>query len=157
MVDATTAAAWWAATVSTFVLLWDAYKWRFAGVRLRIRASQGMKVIHPPPGEPADKTYIAITVSNYGDRPTTITHLYGVQYSNLYERLFQKPREAILVPSPAFSERLPFVLEPGRDWLGGVHEDEELKTIIAKGHLYFEVLHSSGKRPLRVRINAKAT
>jgi HJR/Mrr/RecB family endonuclease len=65
--------AWWGAVLATIVFLWDIYKWRTAGRKLRVSVQSGMKSINMPQFE--GKTLIHVNVSNYGDRPTTITNL----------------------------------------------------------------------------------
>lgn len=81
----TAAVAWYAATISTIVFLWDIYKWWNAGAKLRVEVRPGMQSIGMP--EYDGKTLIVINVSNYGDRPTTITGVGLMQYAGWIRRL----------------------------------------------------------------------
>jgi len=67
----TSIVAWWGAILSTGVFAWDIYKYRSAGPKLRFTAQTGMETVNAPFYE--GKTLIVANVTNYGDRPTTIT------------------------------------------------------------------------------------
>src|SRR6266436_6542276 len=78
-------AAWWGAILATVVFVWDIIKWRLAGPRLRLTIRSGMKTANVPEYE--GKTLLLAQVVNYGDRPTTITHLAFSYYRNAWNRL----------------------------------------------------------------------
>jgi hypothetical protein len=63
--------AWWGAILSTIVFLWDIYKYRRAGPKLRVGVRAGMLMVPS-----TDKrTFILTEVVNVGDRPTTLANL----------------------------------------------------------------------------------
>jgi len=76
----TSIVAWWGAILSTIVFLWDIYKHRTAGPKLRFTVQTGMGTIHMPMYD--GKTVMIANVTNYGDRPTTISGLSYVYYEN---------------------------------------------------------------------------
>jgi hypothetical protein len=69
--------AWWGAILATIVFAWDIIKWRLAGPKLRLSVNSGMQSINI--SEYEGKTLISATVVNYGDRPTTVTHMAFVR------------------------------------------------------------------------------
>lgn len=69
--ETTKLVAWWGAVLSTVVFLWDVYKFRRAGPKLRFR-TRGEVVLIPSDDK---RTFVSSEVVNYGDRPTTITNL----------------------------------------------------------------------------------
>ena len=62
--------AWWGAIVATSVLIWDIYKWRTSGPRIKFIVQPNSLVV----GDPArkGKRFISVKATNVGDRPTTI-------------------------------------------------------------------------------------
>src|SRR5438132_12326882 len=69
MNSVTTLLAWWGAIIATTVLVWDVYKWRKTRqVQLSVRANGNLQDAHSQ--DP--RRYISITVTNNGDRPTTL-------------------------------------------------------------------------------------
>jgi hypothetical protein len=149
---ATDVAAWWGAIVATLILLWDVYKWKRTGRPIiNVTASPNMKTL----GDEANlhgKKLIVVEVTNTGDRKTTLTHLVGVQYRSVFRRFLRKQEYAFFVPNNTLSERLPYVLEPGQRWLGGILQNEELEQGGRDGYLYCGVNHSSRKKPVLQRV-----
>src|SRR6266850_3902506 len=90
--------AWWGAVLSTIVLLWDIYKWRTAGPKLRVVAQSGLEGINMP--ELDGKILFSIDVTNYGDRPTTITSVCLMHYSSLLSRVRKRADRTFLLPIP---------------------------------------------------------
>jgi len=76
----TSIVAWWGAILSTIVFLWDMYKHNTAGPKLRFTVQTGMETLNMPRFE--GRTVILTNVTNYGDRPTTITNLGYLYYLN---------------------------------------------------------------------------
>jgi len=69
MTKTTEIVAWWGAALSTIMLLWDIYKWRTAGPKIRMSVTANMISINNP--ETDGKTLIRIDVTNYGDSDLT--------------------------------------------------------------------------------------
>jgi 5-enolpyruvylshikimate-3-phosphate synthase len=73
-IDWTLVIAIYAALVATTAVLWDIYKWKTAGSNLDAHVATNMKVTGGP-SRYGDDTLMILTISNRGDRATTITHL----------------------------------------------------------------------------------
>ena len=147
--NATELAAWWGAVIATLVLAWDAYKWKRTGPIVNGSASPNMERV--PHGH-EDEKFVVVTVTNTGDRKTTITHLIGFHYASVYNRLRKKQDTSFFVATPALSTPLPHVLESGERWFGGIEQNEELEQMSQNGYLYCGVYHSGAKRPVVQRV-----
>ena len=152
---ATDLAAWWGAIVASLILIWDIYKWKRSGPIVRVSASPNMRTYGNISDSQKDKTYVVVEVTNTGDRKTTITHLIGFHYKSFFQKILKKRNKAFVVAIPALSEPLPYVLEPGERWLGGIDQNNKLEEISQNGFLYCGVYHSSGKRPVLERVIIK--
>ena len=147
--------AWWGAILSSVVFLWDVYKYRSAGPKLRFSVQTGMQSINMPEYE--GRTLILAKVANRGDRPTTITNL-GYLY-------FQKRRllgkniadKAAIVPNPSRAQPLPFELKPGAEWMGFAIQDAEIEKWATGGTLYMMLYHSHDEKGLRHRVVIRQT
>jgi hypothetical protein len=142
--------AWWGATLSTIVFLWDIYKHRTAGPKLRFSLQTGMESINSPRYE--GKKLMLANVTNYGDRPTTITNLGYLYFKR--RRFFRKPiaDKAAIVPNPSPGQPLPFELKPGAVWMGVAIEDGNIREWATTGFLYMMLYHSHNDKPLRRRV-----
>jgi len=150
--DATIVAAWWGAVVATVLMLWEFHKWRYSGVRLRLELRKNMVPTDLLLKAVSNTKYAILTVSNYGDRSTTITHFYGMHYPSRWKALRKKEPLALIVARPAFSKPLPVLLEPGKQWSGGIEHNDELNTLITKGPVFLEIVHSGSTRPKTLRV-----
>jgi hypothetical protein len=148
--NSTTIVAWWGAILSTIVFLWDIYKHRTAGPRLRFTARPAMKSFNVPMYE--GKTLIIANVTNYGDRPTTITNLGYLYFKG--RRFLRKriPDEAAIVPNPSTTQPLPFELKPGVVWMGVAVQDLQVEEWATTGILDMMLYHSHDQKPLRRRV-----
>jgi hypothetical protein len=151
-------AAWWGAFVATLVLFWDIFKWNRTGAVVEITVSPNMKTFGDfgslaVPEE--DATYVLVVASNTGDRKTTLTHLIGIRYKTWYHRLVRKAEESFLVAQPALAEPFPSVLEPGENWQGAIHQNQEFEEMSRNGKLYVGVHHSTKKAPIMKRVTVK--
>ncbi len=154
--SATEIAAWWGAAIATLVLVWDIFKWQRSGPIVVVSANPNMVVLGGSlPGTRQDKKYIAINVTNNGDRPTTITHCVTYYYANIFKRLLNKSSEQFVI-HPLGTQPIPHVLEPGGQWLGAGEQTEEFVTLSRKGHLCFGVHFSSRKRAVLQRVVIEA-
>ena len=143
---ATDIVAWWGAIIATTVLVWDIYKWRTSGARIRLLVQSGMKLFGDPDME--DDTFITFKVTNIGDRPTTITAVGFRHYETLFSRLRKKVNKACIITNPEFNhQRLPYVLEVGEEWMGGTKQTDEFVDMAINGYLIVEVCDSVHEKP----------
>ena len=147
--------AWWGAIVASLLLFWDVYKWMVEGPRLTIRLSPNMKVLGDPSCE--GKTWVSVTVSNIGTRPTTIKNVGMEYYSNWISRLRSRAEKAAVFPNPSDGFPLPRVLNPGEEWLGLIPQARldkgvDLEKMSRTGHLMILLSQSHTKRAIRKRL-----
>ncbi len=148
--DSTKLVAWWGAILSTVVFLWDIYKHRTAGPRLRFTVQTGMETLNMPMYE--GKTVILANVTNLGDRPTTITNLGYLYYEKRKFFRKKKPDKAFVVPSPSSAQQLPFELKPGVLWSGIAIQDSQIEKWATTGILDMILYHSHANKPMRQRV-----
>ncbi len=151
--DTTKIIAIYAAVLSSIVFLWDIFKWRSAGPKLLFIVLSGMKNANSLRLQ--DKTVITATVSNTGDRPTTITTMGFIHYSSWWSYIRKKPDRAMVVVHPNEYDRLPVVLKLGEIWRGFNEQDSEMVEMAAKGRLYcyISLSHTVELVKRRVRIS----
>jgi hypothetical protein len=145
--------AWWGAVLSTIVFLWDIYKYRKAGPRLRFCVRGGVALV------PSDdkRTFVSSEATNYGDRPTTITNLCVAYFKKPLSlaRLRNRATINMVVKNPVGGPPLPFKLEPGGNWLGLAEQTPKLEEMGREGLLYFDLYHSHRTGPVRQRVRFK--
>ena len=126
----------YAAAVSTFVLGWDAYKWLASGPKIDISASTGMKMLGGPMPDP--KTYVSITASNVGDRPTTITNLGGMYFDSWWRAYVvrRKSTKAFIITQPSQAQRIPYRFEVGDQWIGLADQTDDIVQMAKDGYLF---------------------
>lgn len=150
-IDLTTALAVWGAVVSTGVLVWDVYKWRTAGPRLRLYARGGMKQMGSV--YEGDKIYITAKITNFGDRPTTITLMYFEYYTSRWAMWRRKQHgPSYLIPEPSVAQPMPFKLKPGNEWIGMADQTADAETMARDGYFICCIAHSHTPKPLRMRV-----
>lgn len=153
LLNPTKIVAWWGAILSTIVFLWDIYKHKTAGPKLRFTVQANMETVNMPMYD--GKTLIIATVTNHGDRPTTITNI-GYQY---YEgrRFLRKrvPDRGAVIPAPSVVHPLPFELRPGAVWTGIAIQDPEIEKWATNGILDMFLSHSHTDKALRQRVVIK--
>lgn len=145
-----TIVAWWGAILSTIVLAWDIYKWRTSGPKLRVAVQTGMQTFNMP--EYDGKTLILVYVTNYGDRPTTITNLGLKFYPSAWAKIRNKATKAFVFPRPNTAQPLPFELKQGNLWCGIGEQTPEVLAMAKSGHLICELYHSHVNKPVRRRV-----
>ncbi|MFW1369052.1 hypothetical protein ACEWAA_22475 [Vibrio parahaemolyticus] len=91
-------AAWWGAIVASIVLIWDVYKWKTDGPKLNVLLAPNMKTFGDP--ERDDMTWVSITVTNVGSRPTTLKKCRYVVLQRSYELLAKKGSTRCHLPKP---------------------------------------------------------
>jgi len=100
-----------------------------------------------------NKKYIKVEIVNIGDRKTTITHLVMFHYKSLFRKIREKKDKSFFVATPAlFPPPLPYVIEPGERWLGGIEQTSKLEEMSRNGYLYCGIYHSCGKKPILQRV-----
>src|ERR1035438_6599831 len=134
MADKANIVAWWGAILSSIVFLWDIYKWRTAGPKLRLRVQTGMEMLNAP--EYAGKTLLLMEVVNYGERSTTITSAVLVSYTSFLSRLRKRHDRVFVIPFPNSEQPLPFELKPGSIWRGMGVQDRSLEAAARSGYFY---------------------
>jgi hypothetical protein len=142
--------AWWGAIVATIVLVWDVYKWKTAGPRLRFVVHTGMIVIGDPMRE--GKKYFSAKATNVGDRPTTITNLALQFYKTYFDMIRHKPSQSMIVNNPSTEQPLPYVLNPGAIWQGLGLQNAEIEEMAKKGYLVCGLCHSHSEKEIDRRL-----
>lgn len=66
----------YAATISTFVLGWDAFKWLDSGPKILLAANPGVKLIGA--GQVDPNTYVSVNAVNLGDIEQKLLDKSGV-------------------------------------------------------------------------------
>lgn len=145
--------ALWGAILSTVVLVWDIAKWRMAGPKLRLTVSTGMKAFNMPEYE--GKMLVLASVVNYGDRPTTLTHMILLRYITTWRRVRgKKTAGAIWIPNPG-QQPLPYELKPGTTWTGIAVQTEEVSAMLDNEGLVCTIYHSHRTRPIKKLVKKK--
>lgn len=153
--SSTDIAAWWGAIVASLLLFWDVYKWMVEGPRLTMRLLPNMEVLGDP--SRGGKTWVSVTVSNVGNRPTTIKSVGMEYYTNWCNRFRNRAEKAAVFPNPSDGFPLPRVLNPGEEWLGLIPQERldkgvDLEEMSRTGHLMILLSQSHKQRAMRKRL-----
>src|SRR5919205_1749000 len=91
--------AWIGALTGTAALLWDFYKWKASGPKLKVTVVPDMSIYTRgrPQGE---DTYLLIKVANTGTSKTTITTLGLIYYESRAKKILKKSSMRAIVPDP---------------------------------------------------------
>ncbi|SDQ64134.1 hypothetical protein SAMN05428982_1929 [Pseudoxanthomonas sp. CF385] len=150
----------YAALVSTGALALEVRRWFESGVRLRLSQMSPALVVGDPL-VPKDARYLAVFVSNYGDRATTIENLGLLEFKGAFwwwKRLRNKPTKSGITPNPALPGRqpvLPALLEPGQRWQGHIDWIAVKQWLDeCDGKLWVAVWYSSRTRPVMMRVRS---
>jgi hypothetical protein len=130
----------WGGFVATIVLVWDIAKWVMSGPRIHFRVQGGMQTINYPGLD--GKSLISAHASNYGDRPVTITNLGLIHYKSLFHKALRKPDMTAVIGSPSDSQPLPYLLNPGVEWMGLADQTPDVYEMAIHGRLYMILYHS---------------
>jgi len=144
-------AAWWGAFIATLLLFWDIYKWKRSGPIINVSASPDMEPHGNIPDRLKNKTLVFVQVVNSGDMKTTLTHLVIFHYSSFFKKLIKKKNMQGIVVSALYNP-LPYILEPGELWQGGILQNKELEEMSRNGYLYCGIIYASRKKPILQRI-----
>lgn len=147
-------AAIYAAVVSTGALFLEVRRWFESGPRLKVT------IMCPAVqfgGREKDKNeYLAVTVSNRGDVPTSVTHFTLHEYPSFLSRLRRRATWNAIVPSQGNPQaELPHHLEPGRYWIGMAKYEGKLKELAEKGTLYVGIFAVHYGNAVLVKVNVK--
>lgn len=150
---ATDIAAWWGAVIATLVFLFEIFKWSKSGLALEVSAAPNMETYGALQLVAGEGPFVVVEVRNVGHRKTTITHLVGLHHRWWIKKLLGlKPDLSFAVPIPAVSQQLPFVIEPGERWIGGIDQNNELEQRSRDGYLLCGIYHSLSKKPVLARV-----
>ena len=149
-------AAWVGAVSGLSAILWDFYKWKTSGPKLRVSANPGMKMLSRNPPAKDDRDYLTIFVRNTGTTKTTITTISLVTYESWWARRRLKPSEGGIVPEP-LGKNIPYKLDVGEEWVGSIEQNKYVEDMLRTGKMWGEIYHSWSKRPAQVRIIPKDT
>ncbi len=142
--------AWWGAVVATVVLLWDIYKWKTSGPKIKFVVTSGMLVVGDPARE--GQSFISAEATNIGDRPTTITNLVFQYYKSYFAMLRHKPQTSMIVKGPSESQPLPYILQPGSVWRGLCIQTDEIVSFSKTGYLVCGLCHSHSDKEIDRRV-----
>ena len=150
--DTTVIVAWWGAVTATFVLLWDVYKWKTSGPKIRFYAKPNMKTVNMPSHE--GKTWIGATAENIGTGATTITNLCFQYYKNFFKKVIKKSDSSFVVgrAEATPSQSIPYILNPGTIWQGLSLQTDEFEKMSREGYLICELYYSQSRKPKECRI-----
>ena len=149
--ELTEIAAWWGAFIATLLLFWDIYKWKRSGPIINVSASPNMELVSTNPDRLKDKILIFVQVVNLGNMKTTLTHLVIFHYSSFFKKLIKKKNMQGIVVSALYTP-LPYVLEPGELWQGGILQDKKLEEMSRNGYLYCGIIYAGKKKPILQRL-----
>src|SRR6476646_1831471 len=114
----------YAAIVGTGALLLNFRSWLDSRVKLHLSLMADAKILSPIEGE--DQTnLLALTVTNRGGTPTTITHMFVLEYPTLWRRYRNRPATSFFIPNPTPPRtpyQLPYELGPAKLWTGIAHK-----------------------------------
>jgi len=142
--------AWWGAVLATLVFLWDIYKWRTAGPRIRMTVQANMRILGDP--ELEGKPLILVSATNIGDRPTTLESLTFTWYANWWQRIKSKSTNHWYIKNPGLCHSFPCKLELGERWDGRANWTEEYADLAKSGHLMCHLHYASSKWPVAKRV-----
>ena len=142
--------AWWGAIIATVVLVWNIYKWKTSGPKIRFVIRPGMIVVGDQTRE--GQSFISAEATNIGNRPTTITNLVFQHYKSYFAMLRHKPQTSMIVTEPSASQPLPYVLQPGSVWRGLCPQTDEIGNLAKAGYLVCGLCHSHSDKEIDRRV-----
>jgi hypothetical protein len=150
--SATDWAAVYAAIVATAALALEIRRWFESGPRLRLSIISQARLYG---GIVVDENdYLSVSVSNSGDRPTTVTNLCYHEIPNWWAARRNRWTRAA-VDTSATGSGVPFVLHTGTEWKALVKYDAAMMDWAKSGRLFVAVYFSHSGRPLLKKIEIK--
>lgn len=121
-----------------------------AGPKLRFAVRHGVIVV----GSPDKRTFVQTTVTNHGDRPTTLTNIviYYFERPWSWAWLRNHPTRMGVLNNPNPTRPFPLELAPGNVWQGLSEQTPELVAWGTKGAVYFGLHHSHRTKPKWKRV-----
>lgn len=150
------AVAIYAAVVATGALFLEIRRWFEGRPRLIVGASPEMMTIDATGIE--DGPYVIVTVTNRGFTPTTVTHFGLLEYASWWRRIRGKHGQAAIITNPTIPGssmgQLPSILEPGRQWMGAINQDE-VQEWMDTGRFHIAIYATHSDRPALTPLKRK--
>jgi hypothetical protein len=131
----------YAAVVATAVLLWDFWKWKSEGQCLRLDVRSGVWHEGVAMGYPGGY-YLDISITNTGDRPTTVEELQTTARAWYGRKLYYGH----------VRNGFPIVLDPGKVKGLRIQQTERYEQLSRDARFYLGVKHSHSTDVHRVRV-----
>lgn len=96
---------------------------------------------------------LALTVTNRGAEPTTITHMICFGYESRWKRMRAKACFTAVVNET----HIPYQLGPNSYWIGQMRYADEATTLRAQGRLYVGVISAHRRKPFLIHVPANRT
>lgn len=148
-------AAWYAAIVSTVVLVFEVWKWHRERAQLEVVVSPTSAII-PDDAAKEDFDSVWVRITNTGRARTTVTHLVyacfppGLSYP--FRRIFDISTTG-RVTAFRYGSSFPVSLEPGEVWVACTPWTERLHELHCSGILYFRAFDACSQRFCESRTN----
>ncbi|PHZ83481.1 hypothetical protein [Paremcibacter congregatus] len=148
-------AAWYAASLSTFVLLFELYKWFKSGPKLRVTVTpnvKGMGGYYDPAG-----LHTQFDIVNIGDQLTTITSITLYQYKNIVQRMLSRSVSKYVIElnrsaSGYLSDAVPYDLKVGETWRSFSYQAKHMQELSKNDIYIYEIQDSWRKKPYRRKV-----
>jgi hypothetical protein len=144
----------YAAIVGTGALLLNFKGWFDSGVRLHLSLMENARIIGGS-REEDEADLLALTVTNRGGSPTTITHMVILEFPSLWRRYRLRPQTSFFIPNPAAARtpyQIPYLLEPSKLWTGIAHKRADKVADLHDGNHYVGIYASHRTKPYLLRI-----
>jgi gamma-glutamylcysteine synthetase len=148
--NATELAAWVGATTGVCAIIWDIFKWKTSGPKLKFWVHKDM-VLMPDPISRKNR-YVEFRIRNNGTATTTVTTIGCHFYDSRLKKFRHRPSKSFVISRPNDTQPLPHALAVGEEWIGMLAQDPELNAMIDTGRLWGAVYHSWSDRPVQSRI-----
>jgi hypothetical protein len=152
--DVTTFLAWLGAITGTSAFLWDVFKWRRSGARLRVGVMLDMTVEDGGyfreefvPETP----HIIARVVNEGQAATILESLQIVVYENRKKKRYNEEKARAVIFDTHLG-KLPHTLNPANKWNGAIPQTPALYYSVENELVYLEIHHTLSRKPTIVRV-----
>jgi hypothetical protein len=127
---------------------WDYYKWRYSErVQLKVTATPNFISTDNP-----DEEFIMVSVANIGKIPTTLK-LISLQGFESKKKLKKQYGQKIGVVNKILYGPLPFRLEPGSDWTGGIRHGSGIEPFLDYEYFVIQVEDTMSTKPFRAIVD----
>lgn len=163
--DTTDVIAGYAAIVATSAFLWNIYEWITSGPRIYLTARPNAQMLRDHQGQlyayfltgtesKGKEVYVFFTVTNNGDKPTTIYNPAFFYYKSWWSMIYRrwKPDESLLIKNPGIIHSTPYFLQPGSVWEGKAIQNGRIEKLAKEGLLFFALFVSHRKKPMKARV-----